>query len=646
MTDMSSSRPTRAVLAAGVAALALALPATSRADGPPATVPSGVGVFAFGDSAMEMGNLYLLPGQPNPYAAANFRDKGWQRDSNGPVWVERLAPGLRPVNAGTPYGRRLSFAHSGATTGLGDPTASPADVGVLSQVEGFRQLTAAGAVKVERADLFFLEAGPNDIMNALLLGQGDLSTVTRDLSANLAEAARRLAGLGAKTIFVNDIPDIQSAPAFNGDLDLGGQEAAVRTALGVLSANGRRDLRAALGTLNGKLGADTSVVTVKLNELLAHVAGNAKALGFTQPLTKSCLNLETGALCSTDRAVQDQYLFFDSLHLTGRGQALEAAYVASLVDQVRGGANLRFARLADWSMDAGSRAADLAHAGLEGAPRDGFGLFAQVMAGRRQAKGGAGSAAADLSHHGGLAGISYGDGEGWRVAVGAGVLNGQGSFAAGGGFKARKGGIAAAAGERRFGDFVLGASTAYAWTDLKNITRATGIPTLRPRGQTEGEAHRIGLAAGWSLRGDGWFMLPALELAWQKAKVLGYRETDAAGLGMDYGTTRRTDWTAGLSLRAGLEPVSLGRGVSLQPLLSARYVRALDAPDTDVTATLTDNTARPVRVTATDGGRDRGEVAPELRLGLGQSLDLSLSYARGFGAGAEDKARLGLNFRF
>ena len=57
--------------------------------------PALAGSFVFGDSSVEQGNLYVLPGfdrTGSPYYAPD----GFSRESNGPVWIEHLVPGIAP----------------------------------------------------------------------------------------------------------------------------------------------------------------------------------------------------------------------------------------------------------------------------------------------------------------------------------------------------------------------------------------------------------------------------------------------------------------------------------------------------------------------------------------------------------------------
>ncbi|HYE49852.1 MAG TPA: autotransporter domain-containing protein [Azospirillaceae bacterium] len=624
---MTRSTAFAAALLAGTALLA-----------PPARAG---GLFAFGDSAIEMGNLYLLPGLEPAADSPYFRRDGWQRDSNGPVWVEYLAPAIRPVNAGPPYGGAVNFAHSGATTGALD-LEHGLPVGLASQVGLFEEAVRSGLVAPAAEDLFVVEAGPNDLLAALLEGR-DPAEAGRRAAANLADAARRLVGAGARTVLVWDMPDISRAPALAQGVPVQALPA-LQAALDRVTAESRQALAAELGRVAAAAPADATLVTVKLNALFGHVRANAAALGF-RDIDRPCLDPETGAVCSPDPAEQNRHLFFDGLHLTTRAQELESRYYATLLDQLGGGANRRAGRLADAGAAAGDMAGRLGSAALDGVPDAGLVPVAGGAWARRDHEAGPDAAAGRVTLKGAAGGIGYGDGKGWRVAVGIGALDGRIRFDAGGGARL-EGHLATAAGERAFGRWFLASSVASAWFDLNRVERPGGLPTLTVRGGTEGDAHHADLRLGARVRLDGWTAEPSLSLAWSTVEVDGFTERAGAGLEMAFDRFGRDGWTAGARLSLSHDGIALADGVALRPALALAWERALEAPATSVTARLVDNTARPVTALASGGPRGRVEVAPSLALDLGGAVTATAGYARRFGDAAEDRVRLGLGLRF
>lgn len=636
------------LLTFGVACLLTAIPAQA-ADTHPATVSAGRGAYVFGDSAAEMGNLYLVPGLVGDAPATSYIADGWTRESNGPVWNERLAPGMRPVNAGGPHGNRVNFAHSNATTGLGNIATvdlTDYDFGVQRQLDRFRSLIADGKVKVGSTDLFFVEAGPNDLMNSLFDPNADAADTVRSMASNLAGAARQLFATGARTVLVWDIPHIEQAPNFNSTTLPADQQpllALVRQAIKEMSDAGRATLDKELAAVKAPDGGN--LVTVRLSRLQEHLVANARQLGFTRPVTEGCIDTFTQAVCSTDRAVQNQYLFIDHLHLAAPAQAYEAAYYATLIDQIDGGVNRRAARLADIGIDAARLSAGLAAAGLNAtqAKSEGFALFADSGWSRRKAAGD--GADATLTVKAATAGIAYGDGDGWRLALGGGPLDGHARYSAGGRFSL-SGGQVVVQGANQWGAFHLRSSISHAWYELSDITRPGGLPTLMPTADSKGESDSLSLKAAWRLDAGGLYLEPGIGVDWDRAKVNAYRERDGAGLEMAVERLSREEWAAAASLSAGFEPVDLGSSLHLSGRLNLNYRRLLERPGTSTTASLIDNTARPIHQFIPDGKRDRVSVEPALHLAIGDNAVLSVRYAGQVTGEGQDVVRAGFAWRF
>ncbi|OYQ37293.1 hypothetical protein CHU95_01920 [Niveispirillum lacus] len=644
-------RPTlsvRALLACGTALITLALTADAT-EQHPSTLPAGRGAYVFGDSSSEMGNLYLTPGLVGAAFPTSYIANGWTRESNGPIWNELLAPGMRPVNAGGPYGNRVNFAHSNATTGMGNITVTDLneyDYGVLRQLGRFQGLLAARQISVQPGDLFFINAGPNDLMNALFAEEGDPAATVASLVSNLTGTSRNLFQAGAKHVFVWDIPHIEQAPQFNSSTIPPQAQAGlaqIRGAMKALSDTARTALDTGLSQV--AVPADASLVTVRLSKLQEHLSSNAKQLGFTRPATEGCIDIYAETVCSSDRAVQNQFLFIDNLHLTAPAQAYEAAYYATLVDQVLGGVNRRAARLSDIGIDAGRLAADLGQAGMAGADgkRQGFGLFAD--SGWRRRDAGGDGALAQQTVKAAIAGMSYADHDGWRIALGGGPLEGTGRFQAGGGFDLT-GAIASVQVTNNIGRLQLRSSLGHAWFDLDRITRPGGIPTLTPRGDSQGEASSYAFTAAWHVDMGDLFIEPGLGFGLDEASVKSYAERNGAGLEMKIDRMKRSDWTATASLKAGFRPVNLSPNIRLSGQVEASYTRHLDRPGTATLADLIDNTARPVSLFVGDGPRDRVSVAPTLSLSGGDSTTLSVSYATQIRGDKGDAVRAGLAWRF
>ena len=112
-------------------------------------------LFVFGDSLSDSGNLLAVTGnqrQSPPYFEGRFSD--------GPVWVESLAPLLDleidfEINV-TEDPLANDQAFGGAQSGFGSNSGAP--VGLLSQIENF----AAAGGGFEGNDLIVVRVGAND----------------------------------------------------------------------------------------------------------------------------------------------------------------------------------------------------------------------------------------------------------------------------------------------------------------------------------------------------------------------------------------------------------------------------------------------------------------------------------------------------
>jgi len=175
------------------------------------------GIFIFGDSLSDTGNLSLAtsntpspqPDPAQPYAPGRFSD--------GPLWVETFAAGLGLAGQANPYlvgGNNFAFA--GARTGaVGSPP------GVLAQAVGIwgggNQVPVPG-----RADpnaLYVVVGGGNDMRDARLISTGDpaLDEVARQAAAltafnNLAKTIGYLAASGARNVLISTLPDLGATP--------------------------------------------------------------------------------------------------------------------------------------------------------------------------------------------------------------------------------------------------------------------------------------------------------------------------------------------------------------------------------------------------------------------------------------------------
>lgn len=299
-----------------------------------AAASAPVGVYAFGDSALEQGNFYTLPDGVGAAAAPPsppyFSKGGFIRDSNGPVWVEIAYPGMRPVRAGAPYGRRVNFGFDGARTGTGSINAGGVGTGVLAQVRMFEKLRASGDISPQADDIYVIDAGPNDVFQAIFFAPSDPSVAARKAARNLTDAAMMLVKDGARYVFVNDFADTGLAPIFLSVAPEVGKTATFASAVGSAA------LHAAVRALNGTLGRE-AIVILPSRSVVARVVAHPVSFGFSNA-KDPCFDAAKGTACAADRTGQDRYLFWDVAgHPTVAGQRLLAALYLGTINYVVGG---------------------------------------------------------------------------------------------------------------------------------------------------------------------------------------------------------------------------------------------------------------------------------------------------------------------
>ncbi len=155
-------------------------------------------LYVFGDSLSDSGNLFAVTGdQPEspPYFEGRFSD--------GPVWVESLAPlldldidfGIKVTEDPLANGQAYGSAQSGFGSNSGAP------IGLLSQVESF----AAAGGGFERDDLVIIWIGANDYFSVV-------NANPVDVVGNIVTAIRRLTDLGGRRFFIVNLPDLGDTP--------------------------------------------------------------------------------------------------------------------------------------------------------------------------------------------------------------------------------------------------------------------------------------------------------------------------------------------------------------------------------------------------------------------------------------------------
>ncbi|WP_094678049.1 SGNH/GDSL hydrolase family protein [Hydrocoleum sp. CS-953] len=156
-------------------------------------------IYVFGDSLSDTGNAFALTGGLLPPSPPYFQG----RFSNGPVWVESLAPQLELT-----FNPNFNFAFAGATTGIINTTnnllpegSPPLLIGLQTQIDEFIAETPA----TDPDALYVVWAGGNDYL------RGDDPDVQSSVG-NLSVAVNKLASIGARNFILPNIPDLGAIP--------------------------------------------------------------------------------------------------------------------------------------------------------------------------------------------------------------------------------------------------------------------------------------------------------------------------------------------------------------------------------------------------------------------------------------------------
>ncbi|MEM8505748.1 MAG: SGNH/GDSL hydrolase family protein [Cyanobacteria bacterium P01_D01_bin.1] len=208
------------------------------------------GLFIFGDSLSDRGNVFAFSGSTFPFPVAVQGPLSGSplyvdgRFTNGPVWWEPLAQHFNLTNPHTYYQEKLSgntpnlsdgsinFSVGGATTGTDNagnaqnppfPSELP---GLQDQIDAFEALTIleGGA---DPAALYVIWAGANNFLGAFIPTDrtnpfGPFTDFTTDPTApatDIAMAVEELYNLGARNFLVANMYDIGNTPLAR-DIDL------------------------------------------------------------------------------------------------------------------------------------------------------------------------------------------------------------------------------------------------------------------------------------------------------------------------------------------------------------------------------------------------------------------------------------------
>jgi outer membrane lipase/esterase len=486
-------------------------------------------LIVFGDSLSDNGNLYALTGQPTspPYYQGRF--------SNGPVFTELLGFNAGRYTAGAPVTGSVNYAFGGART---DNAALPP--GMRNQLLAY---TGAGGT-FGANDLVSVLGGANNIFQQLTAfsllppGSPQLANPTGFVQPTAVSAAadinfivNSVAGAGAGTILVGNLPNLAVTPQFRG------------TAAAALADYAGTTFNGALLTglfATAAAQPNSNIILMDLYKIGSTLAGSPGAFGLTNA-TNSCFNGVT--VCANP----DTYLYWDGVHPTAAGHRLIAAlandylYYGDLGAQSTVQAETGFRQREDLL--------DLASEGLsargswEPGSRLTFGaLYDSVETDARGVV-----AEAEATGWGGRVGLDHVMSESMRFGL-AGTFRTAEVEAGPMAFDAESYAFDVYAGWRSGGTFVnatIGASI----DQYDEITRVTSLAPIVHTGKTDGGSLGARLQAGMWFDMGGIALSPRAAVSFVSTDVNGYVEQ---GVAAQYQYEDRTVQAASgeISLRA------------------------------------------------------------------------------------------------
>ncbi|MGB3512309.1 MAG: SGNH/GDSL hydrolase family protein [Microcoleaceae cyanobacterium] len=243
-------------------------------------------IYVFGDSLSDTGNAFAATGGLIPPTPPYFEG----RISNGPLWVETLAPQLELTSDFD-----LNFAVNGATTGFVNNSnsflpegAPPLLIGLQTQIDEFIADTGA----TDSDAMYVIWAGANDYLG------GNTQDVQSSVG-NLLVGVNKLAAIGARNFMLPNIPDLGLTP-FAQSLPPEQQQG-----LSLLREGHNSALAAASEILEQE--SNINIINVDVRSLVDNIIANPADFGFTNV---------TDNFLASGSSNPDDFLFFDGVHPT------------------------------------------------------------------------------------------------------------------------------------------------------------------------------------------------------------------------------------------------------------------------------------------------------------------------------------------
>ncbi|NOX59626.1 MAG: GDSL family lipase [Planctomycetes bacterium] len=249
-------------------------------------------MVVFGDSLSDNGNLFAENGGTFPASPPYFEG----RFSNGPVWVEELAPML-----GLNESQFTDLAKGAATT----------QQVLEQQVTPF---VTGGNVNANA--LYVVWAGPDDFID---LAETGVTPTIEQAVANISASITALADAGAQNILVGNMPNLGRTPfaVSAGPLVVIGATS--------LSNTFNAALNAEMNALELNLGLD--LMLLDAFEFGEQQIAGAPGNGFT--------NIDTAFLTDgrSTHADPDEFLFWDDVHPTAEAHRRLANFAMNVIPE-------------------------------------------------------------------------------------------------------------------------------------------------------------------------------------------------------------------------------------------------------------------------------------------------------------------------
>lgn len=524
--------------AALIAATALTTPAFGQ---------SFSGLYVFGDSLSDNGNLFRLTGQPPaPYFQGRF--------SNGTTYAERL-----PSLLGFVYTPTTNFAVGGALTDTTHNAGLP-NLGMQSQVTNFLSTGKSFGAR----DLVVVWGGANDYFGTLATvasqstGQAQV-TISNQITStigNLAGEVQALVRAGAREVIVPNLPLLGATPSVSANGTV------ASTTANLITVNHNSNLATTMNSVGRGLGAN--IYLIDTAALFSDMQSNPAKYGLSNT---SAQCLQTAACVGGSAATQAQYLFWDGVHPTAAVHQIYAAYVAAnltgtavqsapgrLAEATARGFNSDISAR-QYARRGGAGGMSLAGSALPGTTQGGdkdkpFAVFVAANYGWGERDSSATEAALDYTDTALTIGADYRLGSQFLIGGALGYGMSDGKIGSGLG-KVEQNSVRGALYASLFSDaWYIDASATAGVNDFDKITRNTGFigaPSVST--DTSGRTVTAGLEAGYLFKAGDFAFGPLGGFRYSVISLDGYTEGGFTGVARQVDKQRFTSFIA----RAGVQ---------------------------------------------------------------------------------------------